>query len=136
VEGNWEDQKIISVSVFSSDKTNLGFNISASVLSTDVSPKRIWVETSCGVNGSSGNLALDYVSLGWYILLVDAVVCLRYPLGFKKILGSETGMVCSPSRFCLVFLRPNASLLIVESPSEKIKTKPYNVFNICSLSKR
>jgi hypothetical protein len=54
-----------SVSAFISDKTNLGFMISASILSVDVSLKRIWVETSCGVNGSSGTLALDCVGLGW-----------------------------------------------------------------------
>ena len=53
-----------SVSAFISDKTNLGFMISASVLSIDVSPKWIWVEYSCEVNYSSGTLALDCVVLG------------------------------------------------------------------------
>jgi hypothetical protein len=52
------------VSVFISGKTNSGFMISASTLSADVSPKWIWVETSYGVNCSSGTLALDCVGLG------------------------------------------------------------------------
>jgi len=54
-----------SVSTFISDKSNLGFMISASILSADVSPKWIWVEPSYGLNGSSGTLALNCVGLGW-----------------------------------------------------------------------
>jgi hypothetical protein len=37
----------------------------ASTVLAHVSPKRIWVETSYGVNGSSGILALECVDLGW-----------------------------------------------------------------------
>jgi len=60
-----EKRVVELVLAFISDKTNLGFMILTSILSIEISSKRIWVENSCGVNGSSGTLALYYVGLGW-----------------------------------------------------------------------
>ena len=50
------------------------------------------------------------------------MVGLKEPLAFRIFWGSVMGVICSPSGFCLVFLRMNASLFFRGATKWKIKS--------------
>jgi hypothetical protein len=64
------------------------------------------------------------------------MICLRDLRDFKIFSGSETGEVCLSSGLFLVFFRPIASLLIMESPSEKIKVALEGFLSLFTIKER
>jgi hypothetical protein len=108
-----------SISIFILGTITSGFSHLTSGLLVEASAEGVCLKFSSGVSSSTRTLVLTCATLGWYFLPADAVVDLRYPFGFNNLSGSDTGVVCLSSGFFLVFFRPNASLSVVESPSER-----------------
>ena len=68
---------------------------------------------------SSVSETFNCVKSGWQIVCMGKKTCLSDLRDFKIFSGSEIGEVCLLYGLFLVFFRLIASLLIVESPSEK-----------------
>ena len=116
-----ETRMVWSISNFISGIIISGVSSLTSDLLVDASPEWVRLKLSLGVSTSVWALALTYVTLGWYILPIDAIVCLRYPFGFNNVSGSKTGVVFFSSRFFLVFFRSNASFVYDGVSRWKIK---------------
>ena len=109
----------VSISIFISGTNSSRFSCLTSYWLVKASVEGVCLIFFSVVDSSIGTLVLTCVIFGWYFLPTDVVVDLRYPFGFNNFSGSDIGVVCLSSGLLLVLFRLNASLFVVESPSEK-----------------
>jgi hypothetical protein len=109
----------VSISIFILGTNSSKFSCLTSHWLVKASIEVVCLILFLGVGSSIETLVLTCVIFGWYFLLVNVVVDLRYPFGFNKFLGSNIGVVYLLSGLLLVFFGLNAILFVVELPSEK-----------------
>jgi hypothetical protein len=124
-----------SISIFILGAITSGFLQLTLGLLVEASAEGVCLKFSLGVNSSTRTLVLTWETLGWYFLVVDAVVNLRYPFGFNNLSGIRY-------RCGLLIVWVLSSILSTEclvylwwSHQVKDKNSLNIVFNLCSLSK-